>query len=136
MAALPRRSRRPVQATLIGLARLAPLSVVLASPVPSSQHTLLDDEEWALVVPFAPVRGKPLARSPALGTLHQCGHLVSTSEAIELNERYVAGAQLLAVWPEFMHHVIVGLQLSRAEFNELSASKPQRVEGLFRAHFG
>ena len=81
MAALPRRSRRPVQATLIGLARLAPLSVVLASPVPSSQHTLLDDEEWALVVPFAPVRGKPLARSPALGTLHQRGHLVS-SEAI------------------------------------------------------
>ena len=35
-----------------------------------------------------------------------------------------------------MHHVIVGLQLSRAEFDELSASKPQRVEGLFRAHFG
>ena len=73
----------------------------------------------------------PLPRSDALGQLHERGQLVS-SEAIELNERYIAGAQLLAVWPDFMHHVIVGL--TREEFDELGSSEPMRVEGLFRAH--
>ena len=109
-------------------------TVVARCPsVPEPLRVLLDDQSWALVAPAAPVRGKPLARSPALGQLHDRGQLVS-SEAIELNERYIAGAQLLAVWPEFMHHDIVAL--SREEFDGLSSSDPLRVEGLFRAHFG
>ena len=93
----------------------------------------LDDKVWALVAPASTIRGQPLLRSGALGQLYERGQLTS-SQSIELNERYIAGAQLLAVWPDFMHPSIVGL--TQEEFDQLSSSEPLRVEGLFRAHFG
>ena len=111
----------------------AGMAVARCLPAPEPQLAPPDDEAWALVAPASTVRGQPLPRSAALGRLHERGELVS-SEAIELNERHIAGAQLLAVWPDYMHHLIVGL--TQEEFDELSSSEPMRVEGLFRAHFG
>ena len=64
---------------------------------------------WTLgVVPLAP-RGKRLALSPAMGM----GLLPLRSSAvgafqIEQLERRIAGAQLLAFMPPFIHHLAVG----------------------------
>lgn len=105
----------------------APTPALALSPAP------LDDQKWALVVPAATARGRALPRSQMLGVLHERGQLGS-SESIELNERLIAGAQLLALVPEFMHHAIVGLEPH--EYDELAQNEPLRVQGLFRAHFG
>jgi len=61
-------------------------------------------------------RSGRLPISPALGTLPDRASLVSSGE-IELHERHVAGGQLLAFLPSFMHHLTAGFGLD--EFDRL-----------------
>ena len=86
---------------------------------------------WCLVgQPLVCDRQRVVPRSQALGHLWKRSELTSSAE-IEANERFIAGAQLLAVIPSFLHHSLV--DLSQGELRCLSE---ERLAGLLRAHFG
>ena len=57
-------------------------------------------------------RQRVVPRSQALGHLWKRSELTSSAE-IEANERFIAGAQLLAVIPSFLHHSLVDLSQRR-----------------------
>ena len=89
------------------------------------------DGGWCLVEVAAVCdRRRLVPRSQALGHLWKRSELTTSAE-IEANERYIAGAQLLAVIPSFLHHSLV--DLSEGEIRCLSE---ERLAGLLRAHFG
>ena len=73
-------------------------------------------------------RSGRLPISPALGTLPDRATLVSSGE-IELHERHVAGGQLLAFLPQFMHHLSAGFGLD--EFDRLG----ERAATVLRRKF-
>ena len=81
------------------------------------------------VVPSAP-RGRRLPLSAAIGELPARASLTS-SQDIDALERHIAGAQLLAFMPAFMHHLACGLR--RAEYEGLPA---ERTAALLRRKFG
>ena len=68
---------------------------------------------WCLVgQPLVCDRQRVVPRSQALGHLWKRSELTSSAE-IEANERFIAGAQLLAVIPSFLHHSLVDLSQRR-----------------------
>ena len=97
---------------------------------PSALKARACDSSWDEIVPLKPTRGRALPRSPLLGVLYDRNDL-STSKEIEANDRYIAGAQILAFIPSFLHASIVSLR--KHEFEALELEKRQ---GLFRLHFG
>ena len=82
-------------------------TMALAEPPP-----LVLDGAWSEILPVRPRRGKALPRSDLLGPLGQSSKLTSSKE-IESNERYIAGAQLLAMLPGFIHHDLVSMSQCR-----------------------
>ena len=110
-------------------------AAVPPAPPPPSEAMVVDAPllgsaaPWTLgVVPVAP-RGKRLALSPAMGLLPLRSSVVGAFK-IEQLERRIAGAQLLAFVPPFMHHLAVGLR--PADYEKL---KGPRTEELFRVKF-
>ena len=111
----------------------APLSVAgsVATTMALAETPLLVlDEAWSVMLPAKPCRGKALLRSDLLGPLGQSSQLTSSKE-IESNERYIAGAQLLAMLPGFIHHNLVSM--SEGEWKRAT---PMQKETLLRKHFG
>jgi hypothetical protein len=97
---------------------------------PAESLPLVLDEAWSKILPAKPRKGRALPRSDLLGPLWQSSQLTSSKE-IEANERHIAGAQLLALLPGFIHHSLVSL----SEGEWLNATPFQR-ETLLRTHFG
>ena len=115
------KSHKPVE---VPPALPPPSEAAVAGPPPPGSAA-----PWVLgVVPVAP-RGKRLALSPAMGLLPPRSSAVGAFE-IEQLERRIAGAQLLAFVPPFMHHLAVGLR--PADYEKL---KGPRTEELFRVKF-
>ena len=100
-------------------------TMALAEPPP-----LVLDGAWSEILPVRPRRGKALPRSDLLGPLGQSSKLTSSKE-IESNERYIAGAQLLAMLPGFIHHDLVSMRVG-----EWEKATPLQKESLLRLHFG
>ena len=87
------------------------------------------DASWNEIVPSKISRGKALPRSALLGPLYRASDL-KLSKQIEDNERFIAGAQLLAFVPAFMHAGIISLAQ-----HELERLPLLRKQALFRAFF-
>ena len=109
-------------------------SCLTAPPEPSASDAsvltkMQSDASWDQIVPSQISRGKALPRSVLLGSLYKSSDLC-TSKQIEDNERFIAGAQLLAFVPAFMHAAIISL-----EQHELEQLPIARKQQLFRAKF-
>ena len=96
---------------------------------PAVLAKMQSDASWNEIIPSKISRGKALPRSDMLGCLYKASDL-SSSKQIEDNERFVAGAQLLAFLPAFMHAGIISL-----EPHELERLPLLRKQTLFRAFF-
>ena len=75
-------------------------------------------------------RSGRLPLSPAIGELPPRQSLTTAAD-IERLERHVAGAQLLAFLPDFMHHAVCGL-----DSEELARMPVQRTSVLFKRTLG
>ena len=103
---------------------------VAATSVTAELPPLVLDAAWSEILPVKPRKGRALPRSDLLGPLWQSSQLTSSKE-VESNERYIAGAQLLAILPGFIHHSLV--DMSEEEWEK--AHSHQR-SSLLRTHFG